>query len=83
MRKTVLQVTKKLELLITHAQHVPVEPITLYGTSTDASRGPIAPAATASLRTAQVPRIVYAHPAALEHIPPPPMHSLAPLGPIA
>ena len=82
-RKTVQQVTKKREHSTTRAQHVPAEPITLYGTSTNANRGPIAPPASTSLRTAQVPLTVYAHPAALEHIPPAPTHSPAPLGPIA
>jgi hypothetical protein len=36
-----------------------------------------------SLPMAQVPLTAPAHPAALEHIPPPPTHSLAPLGQLA
>ena len=59
MCKTVPQVTKKQELLITRAQHVPAEPITLYGISTNANRGPIVPAASTSLPTAQALQTVY------------------------
>ena len=83
MRKTVPQDTKNLGLLITRAQHAPVEPITLYGINTVAKRGPIAPPASTSPRTAQAWRTVYAHLAALENIPLTQMHSPAPLGPIA
>ena len=83
MRKTVQQDTKKLELLITHAQHVPAEPITLYGTSTNANRGPIALAASTSLPTAQAAPTVFVAVVRLASIPLPPTPSPAPRGPIA
>ena len=59
MRKTVPQVTTKLELSITPVKHALAEPITLYGIGTIAYRGRIAPAASTSLPTAQVPLTVY------------------------
>ena len=83
VHKTVPQVIKKQGLLITRAQHAPVEPITLYGINTVANRGPIAPPASTSLQTAQAARAVYAAAALSGSIPPPPTLSLAPLGPIA
>ncbi len=83
MRKTVPQVTTKLELSITLVKHALAEPITLYGTSTNANRGPIALAASTSLPTAQPPPTVPAHLAEPEHIPPPPTLSLAPRGQLA
>ena len=45
--------------------------------------GQIAPVASTSLQTAQTLRTVYAHLAALEHIPLTQMHSFAPLGQLA
>ena len=83
MRKTVPQVTTNLELSITRAQHVPAGPITLYGINTNANRGPIAPAASTSLPTAQAAPTAPAPLAVLEHIPPPPTLSLAPRGQLA
>ena len=68
MRKTVPQVTTKLELSITLVKHALAEPITLYGIGTIACRGQIAPAASTSLRTAQAPPTVYARLAVLGHI---------------
>ena len=50
---------KKVEYSMTLVKHALVGPITLYGTSTNANCGPIAPLASTSLRTAQVPLTVY------------------------
>ena len=47
-----------------------MKPIILHGISTNVNCGPIAPAASTSLRTAQAPQTGYAHLAVPEHIPP-------------
>ena len=80
MRKTVPQVTKKQELLITRAQHVPAEPITLYGISTNANRGPNVPAASTSLPTGQAALIVYVAVVHPSSSPPTTMLTPAPAG---
>eukprot|EP00942_MAST-04A_sp_MAST-4A-sp1_P007483 g7483.t1 len=57
--RTVPQALTRQEYSITHALHVPAEPLPVCGINTDVNHGPIASAASTSLLTAQVPLTVY------------------------
>ena len=82
MRKTVPQVTTKLELSMTLVKHALAEPLVLHGISINANRGPTAQPASTFLPTERVPRIVFVAIAEPEHIPLTQIHSLVPRGPV-
>ena len=81
--KTVQQASIKLERSITRAEPASQVNFLAHGINTNAKRGPIAPPASTSPRTAQAALTVFAAAAYPEHIPPAPTPSIAPRGPIA
>ena len=57
--RTVPQALTRQEYSITHAQHAIAEALPVCGINTDVNHGPIAPAASTSLPTAQTALTVY------------------------